>query len=184
MINVIVNAADARKATSISAFRISSITEITTFMVIVEGSTLNMFSRYLHKTPLFISSLTETLIISMHHSSHTSGNSRPQNQAIALAVEEAVLVDFQDQPSKQGSAVSGWILLDYGKLSIYQSPCLSIYLTLSPCSPTMLLLALVIFQILYVSLSIILSLSRNILHNLPPLSLPTSIYFLLNHGML
>lgn len=44
-----------------------------------------------------------------------SGNSRPQNQAIALAVEEAVLVDFQDQPSKQGSAVSGWILLDYGK---------------------------------------------------------------------
>ena len=37
MINVIVNAADARKATSISAFRISSITEITTFMVIVEG---------------------------------------------------------------------------------------------------------------------------------------------------
>lgn len=44
-----------------------------------------------------------------------TGNSRPQNQAIALAVEEAVLVDFQDQPSKQGSAVSGWILLDYGK---------------------------------------------------------------------
>jgi ribosomal silencing factor RsfS len=38
MINVIVNAADARKATSISAFRISSITEITTFMVIVEGT--------------------------------------------------------------------------------------------------------------------------------------------------
>ena len=37
MINVIVNAADARKATSISAFRISSVTEITTFMVIVEG---------------------------------------------------------------------------------------------------------------------------------------------------
>ena len=45
-----------------------------------------------------------------------TGNSRPQNQAIALAVEEAVLVDFQDQPSKQGSAVSGWILLDYGKI--------------------------------------------------------------------
>ena len=43
------------------------------------------------------------------------GNSRPQNQAIALAVEEAVLVDFQEQPSKQGSAVSGWILLDYGE---------------------------------------------------------------------
>ena len=49
--------------------------------------------------------------------SSASGNSRPQNQAIALAVEEAVLVDFQDQPSKQGSAVSGWILLDYGKKS-------------------------------------------------------------------
>ena len=34
-----------------------------------------------------------------------------------MAVEEAVLVDFQDQPSKQGSAVSGWILLDYGEKS-------------------------------------------------------------------
>ena len=41
MINVIVNAADARKATSISAFRISSVTEITTFMVIIEGEMLN-----------------------------------------------------------------------------------------------------------------------------------------------
>ena len=41
MINVIVNAADARKATSISAFRISSVTEITTFMVIIEGKMLN-----------------------------------------------------------------------------------------------------------------------------------------------
>ena len=40
MINVIVNAADARKATSISAFRISSVTEITTFMVIIEGKML------------------------------------------------------------------------------------------------------------------------------------------------
>jgi ribosomal silencing factor RsfS len=57
MVNVIVNAADARKATSISAFRISSVTEITTFMVIVEG------------------------------------NSRPQNQAIALAVEEVLKCD-------------------------------------------------------------------------------------------
>eukprot|EP00596_Hydrurales_sp_CCMP1899_P010693 CAMPEP_0119042446 /NCGR_PEP_ID=MMETSP1177-20130426/15221_1 /TAXON_ID=2985 /ORGANISM="Ochromonas sp, Strain CCMP1899" /LENGTH=145 /DNA_ID=CAMNT_0007009249 /DNA_START=278 /DNA_END=715 /DNA_ORIENTATION=+ len=83
MVNVIVNAADARKATSISAFRISSVTEITTFMVIVEG------------------------------------NSRPQNQAIALAVEEAAIVEFAEQPSKQGSAVSGWILLDYGSIIVH-----------------------------------------------------------------
>jgi hypothetical protein len=48
MINVIVNAADARKATSISAFRISSITEITTFMVIVEGMLDSKMSLTLH----------------------------------------------------------------------------------------------------------------------------------------
>ena len=46
MINVIVNAADARKATSISAFRISSVTEITTFMVIVEGKLKILIYRY------------------------------------------------------------------------------------------------------------------------------------------
>jgi ribosome-associated protein len=78
MIGVIVNAADQRKAASISAFRVSSVSEVTTFMVVVEG------------------------------------NSRPQNQAIALAVEDAVLVDYTNQPSKQGDAASGWILLDYG----------------------------------------------------------------------
>ena len=58
----------------------------------------------------------------------TPGNSRPQNQAIALAVEEAVLVDFQDQPSKQGSAVSGWILLDYGERSRHSHVPYSTYL--------------------------------------------------------
>lgn len=51
MVNAIVVAADKRKAGAISAFRVSHMTEITTFMIVVEG------------------------------------NSRPQNQAIALAVE-------------------------------------------------------------------------------------------------
>jgi ribosomal silencing factor RsfS len=78
MVSAIVNAADQRKASSISAFRVASISEITTFMIVVEG------------------------------------NSRPQNQAIALAVEDAVLLDFTTQASKQGDSGSGWILLDYG----------------------------------------------------------------------
>ena len=30
------------------------------------------------------------------------GNSRPQNQAIALAVEDAVLLEYQQQTIKQG----------------------------------------------------------------------------------
>jgi ribosome-associated protein len=83
MIDAIVNAADQRKATYMAAFRISSITEVTTFMVIIEG------------------------------------NSRPQNQAIALAVEDAVLLGFQQQPAKQGDAASGWILLDYGPVIVH-----------------------------------------------------------------
>ena len=31
------------------------------------------------------------------------GNSRPQNQAIALAVEDAVLLEYQQQSAKQGT---------------------------------------------------------------------------------
>lgn len=83
MITAIVNAADGRKAQFMSAFRVSSVTEVTTFFVVLEG------------------------------------NSRPQNQAIALAVEDAVLVAFQQQPAKQGDAASGWILLDYGSVIVH-----------------------------------------------------------------
>ena len=89
---------------SISAFRVFQLTEVTTFMVIVEG------------------------------------NSKPQNQAIALAIEvrisayywyfnalfltlylkDDVKIDFNGQLpiSKEGSASSGWILLDYGNPSL------------------------------------------------------------------
>jgi hypothetical protein len=87
-------------------------------------------------------------------SSNTLGNSRPQNQAIALAVEEAVLLDFQDQPSKQGSAVSGWILLDYGKFSLTLAlsapflPCLPSTLS-SPLSSLVLLLLSFYLRVLF-----------------------------------
>jgi ribosome-associated protein len=83
MIESIVVAADQRKATYISAFRTSSVTEVTTFMVVIEG------------------------------------NSRPQNSAIALAVEDAVLMDFGQQSHKQGDAMSGWIVLDYGSVIVH-----------------------------------------------------------------
>ena len=83
MVKAVALAADKRKAGVINAFRISHITEITTFMVIIEG------------------------------------NSRPQNQAIALAIEDDVLLGFSQQPSKEGDAASGWILLDYGSLIVH-----------------------------------------------------------------
>eukprot|EP00597_Dinobryon_sp_UTEXLB2267_P008768 CAMPEP_0170097254 /NCGR_PEP_ID=MMETSP0019_2-20121128/29118_1 /TAXON_ID=98059 /ORGANISM="Dinobryon sp., Strain UTEXLB2267" /LENGTH=161 /DNA_ID=CAMNT_0010319493 /DNA_START=213 /DNA_END=698 /DNA_ORIENTATION=- len=85
MIEKIVKAADKRKAASISAFRVFQLTEVTTFMVIVEG------------------------------------NSKPQNQAIALAIEDDIKIDFNGQLpiSKEGSASSGWILLDYGSVIIH-----------------------------------------------------------------
>jgi len=83
MVKSIVRAADKRKAGYISAMRISHLTEVTTFMIVVEG------------------------------------NSRPQNQAIALSVEEDVLLGFSLQPSKQGNAASGWIVLDYGSIIVH-----------------------------------------------------------------
>lgn len=47
------------------------------------------------------------------------GNSRPQNQAIANAVEEDVLLNFQENPTKEGDAASGWILLDYASVIVH-----------------------------------------------------------------
>jgi ribosome-associated protein len=47
------------------------------------------------------------------------GNSRPQNQAIANAVEEDVLLNFQEQPNKEGDAASGWVLLDYASVIVH-----------------------------------------------------------------
>ena len=83
MVENIIRAADKRKAKNMKAIRIEHLTEITTFMVIVEG------------------------------------NSRPQNQAIANAIEEEVLLNHQEQPSKEGDAASGWVLLDYASVIVH-----------------------------------------------------------------
>ena len=83
MIEDIIRAADKRKAKNMKAIRIEHLTEVTTFMVIVEG------------------------------------NSRPQNQAIANAIEEEVLLNHQEQPTKEGDAASGWVLLDYASVIVH-----------------------------------------------------------------
>ncbi|CAJ1958380.1 unnamed protein product [Cylindrotheca closterium] len=58
-----------------------------------------------------VSTLTTFVVIS-------SGNSRPQNQAIAAAIKDDVSNDFDLLPGStgvpEGSAESGWMVLDYG----------------------------------------------------------------------
>ena len=111
MIGSILNAADARKATYLSAFRISSVTGnlfISLFLTLFSSLTISLLSML---------SLTHHLLILPRQQSITSvdlvteittfmvvieGNSRPQNQAIALAVEDAVLLEYQQQTIKQG----------------------------------------------------------------------------------
>ena len=83
MVETIIKAGDSRKANNMCAYRISHLTETTTFTIILEG------------------------------------NSRPQNQAIALAVEEDIVNKYQRQILKQGSAASGWILMDYGSVIVH-----------------------------------------------------------------
>jgi ribosome-associated protein len=52
-----------------------------------------------------------------------SGNSRPQNQAIAAAISDDVEQLYQGRTTKsgkmEGSADSGWILLDYGDVMVH-----------------------------------------------------------------
>ena len=76
-----VKAADMRKGGNIKAIRISHMTEVTTFMVIVEG------------------------------------NSKPQNQAIANAIEDDMWEEHYRAPiNKDGDARSGWMVMDYGSV--------------------------------------------------------------------
>ena len=63
-----------------------------------------------------ITSLTSALVI-------VSGTSRPQNQAIAAAITDDVELQFGQQPGgngiPEGSAESGWMLLDYGSVMVH-----------------------------------------------------------------
>jgi len=90
LVSAIVRSADGRKAEDIRAIRVSKLTATTSFIVLV------------------------------------SGNSRPQNQAIAAAVQDAARrVRGSDTTCRgsngvaEGTADSGWILLDYGDVMVH-----------------------------------------------------------------
>jgi ribosome-associated protein len=63
-----------------------------------------------------VTTMTRYLVI-------VSGNSRPQNQAIANAVKKDVEEVFQIRPGStgvpEGSADSGWMLLDFGSIMVH-----------------------------------------------------------------
>lgn len=76
-----------RKAEDIRALRVSKITAVTSFIIVV------------------------------------SGNSRPQNQAISAAIVKAAEEDYgrglRNGGVPEGTADSGWILLDYGDVMVH-----------------------------------------------------------------
>ena len=86
-VRCIVRAADGRKAEDIVALRVSKISTVSSFLVIV------------------------------------SGNSKPQNQAIAAAITKDVQEGYEMRPGgdgvPEGTADSGWILLDYGSVMVH-----------------------------------------------------------------
>ena len=87
LVRCIVKAADGRKEDDIAALRVSHVSTLTTFLVIL------------------------------------SGNSRPQNQAIATAITKSVQEEFGYQPGgsgvPEGSPESGWMVLDYGSVMVH-----------------------------------------------------------------
>mmetsp|Transcript_8723 Transcript_8723/g.23549 ORF Transcript_8723/g.23549 Transcript_8723/m.23549 type:complete len:248 (-) Transcript_8723:162-905(-) len=84
MVRCIVEAGDLRKAEDIIAMRVSAISTLTSFIVIL------------------------------------SGNSRPQNSAITAAIQNAMSETYDLLPGStgvpEGSAESGWMVLDYGSI--------------------------------------------------------------------
>ena len=87
LVRCIVRGADGRKADNIVAMRVSKISTVTSFVVIV------------------------------------TGNSRPQNQAIAAVIKDDVNEEFELLPGAtgvpEGSADSGWTVLDYGSVMVH-----------------------------------------------------------------
>ncbi|KAL3904145.1 MAG: hypothetical protein SGILL_010181 [Bacillariaceae sp.] len=87
LVRSIVKAADARKAENIVALRVSKVSTVTSFVVIV------------------------------------TGNSRPQNQAIAASVKDDLEEQYQMLPGStgvpEGSPESGWTVLDYGSVMVH-----------------------------------------------------------------
>lgn len=86
LVKCIVRAADGRKAENIVALRVSQVSTVTSFVVVL------------------------------------SGNSRPQNQAIAAAVKNDVETEYDMRPGAtgvpEGNADSGWVVLDYGSVLV------------------------------------------------------------------
>jgi len=89
IVRTIVKAADKRKAEGIAAIRVSKITAVTGFMIFAIG------------------------------------NSRPQNTAIAAAIKEDMEEEYGEMYQirgngvPEGSADSGWIVLDYGDVMVH-----------------------------------------------------------------
>ena len=89
LVHCVVRAADGRKADNIVALQVAHVSTLASVLVIL------------------------------------SGNSRPQNQAIAAAVTKDVAEQFAGQRPggtkgvPEGSAESGWILLDYGSVMVH-----------------------------------------------------------------
>ncbi|KAL3908619.1 MAG: hypothetical protein SGILL_008417 [Bacillariaceae sp.] len=87
LVRTIVKAADARKAENIVALRVSKVSTVCSFVVIV------------------------------------TGNSRPQNQAIAASIKDDVEEQHEMLPGStgvpEGSPDSGWTVLDYQSIMVH-----------------------------------------------------------------
>ena len=108
-VTTIVKAADGRKAEDIKVLYVGDVSTLTSFLIV---------SNLLFCVFYFTLSLCLTCNIQV-----LSGNSRPQNQAIVAAITDDVEEEYKIRPGgngvPEGTAESGWMLLDYGSVMVH-----------------------------------------------------------------
>jgi hypothetical protein len=111
MVLQIAKSADLRKAASVNAMRVSHLTEVTQFVVLIEGSNNRQISALAD-----IVEVHSRRTVTTHRTGFRFVLRNPPDTSISFVVQDDLSDHFHTKAYvKDGTALSGWSVLDYGK---------------------------------------------------------------------